>query len=97
LTISGDVSRAGSQLFDSANEAGDDSDTFQRLGLYVTAGRKAVQGNLYLAIARPDWSKPQIALSNAREQMSLDGVCIEGASRDEDIDHGAFGPLDAIR
>lgn len=48
LSISGDVTRAGTKLFRLVPEEADDPDTFQSLSMYATLGREVAQGDLFL-------------------------------------------------
>jgi len=93
LVISADVTRSGTQLFHPVAEQADDPDRFQSFSMSVTLGREAAQGDVYLGEIHVDATEPQIELSAAYEQMSLEGVCLEGASRRKDLARGTFGPL----
>jgi hypothetical protein len=91
LVVSGQVTRTGTELFRPSDTAADDAATFQSLGLHFTIGKQAVGGRVYLGLVRVDASEPQIAMTDALERGSLEGVCIEGVSRREDVATGSFG------
>jgi hypothetical protein len=93
LVVQGHASRAGSSWLRGAPQE-DDANAFQSIELSISAGKNQVQGHIFLTKLVLDDSKPQIASSNVRDLMTLDGVCLEDASRREEVDHGTFGPLE---
>ncbi|HKU37971.1 MAG TPA: hypothetical protein VJR89_07485 [Polyangiales bacterium] len=86
-----DIPHTSSLIGDGAIARAAEPNTFDTVAIYVALGRDGVRGTLFLGELTLDESQPQIASSGALERMSLDGVCLEGASTRQDLDQGGFG------